>query len=179
LPRRVAADRVEPFLSLVQALQNRKVRFVLIGVAGANYYAHAATVVFTTQDRDLFLPPDPGNLEAAVQVCSNLGLSLWSGDEPLDTPRDRWLAERIVERRALVRASDGRGLDVDLTLVMAGFEFETVWAERRIFIAQGVEVPVARLAHIVESKAATGREKDRLFLATHADALRQLLSRKD
>ena len=28
---------------------------------------------------------------------------------------------------------------------------------------------------IIRSKAATGREKDRLFLATHAEALRQML----
>jgi hypothetical protein len=34
--------------------------------------------------------------------------------------------------------------------------------------------PRARLRHIVESKAAAGRDKDRLFLATHEEALRQL-----
>ena len=45
----------------------------------------------------------------------------------------------------------------------------------RMFVVDGVEIPVARLTHIVESKAAAGREKDRLFLATHAEALRQLL----
>jgi hypothetical protein len=40
---------------------------------------------------------------------------------------------------------------------------------------EGVEVPVARLRHIVDSKAAVGRPKDRLFLATHEEALRHLL----
>jgi len=39
------------------------------------------------------------------------------------------------------------------------------------------DVPVARLRHIVESKAAAGRPKDRLFLATHEEALRDLLRR--
>ena len=39
----------------------------------------------------------------------------------------------------------------------------------------GVEIPVARLSHIVRSKTAAGRDKDRLFLATHADSLRQML----
>jgi hypothetical protein len=34
---------------------------------------------------------------------------------------------------------------------------------------------VARLRDIVASKAAAGREKDRLFLAAHADALRSLM----
>ena len=41
---------------------------------------------------------------------------------------------------------------------------------------EGAAIPVARLAHIVESKAATGREKDRLFLATHREALENVLS---
>jgi hypothetical protein len=36
-----------------------------------------------------------------------------------------------------VRATDGRGLDVDFTMVMAGFDFETVFAERRAL--HGVE----------------------------------------
>jgi hypothetical protein len=61
------------------------------------------------------------------------GLDLLCGQEPLDRPRDRALAERVVANRALVRATDGAGLDVDLTLVMAGFDFDTVWAERRVF----------------------------------------------
>jgi len=38
---------------------------------------------------------------------------------------------------------------------------------------------VARLLHIVTSKHATGRNKDRLFLATHREALEQLLRRDE
>ena len=44
---------------------------------------------------------------------------------------------------------------------------------------RGVEVPVARLIHIVTSKHAAGRDKDKLFLATHREALEQLLKRND
>jgi hypothetical protein len=58
---------------------------------------------------------------------------------------------------------------------MAGFDFEAVWNERRTFEVDGVSVPVARLLHIVRSKEAADRDKDRLFLATHAEALKQLL----
>lgn len=167
-----------PFEQVVAALNGRGVRFVLIGLSGANYYATSGASLFVTADRDLYLPPDPANVLAAWAACDSLGLELWSGREPLDKPRDRPLAETIVARQALVRASDGRGLEIDLTLVMTGFEFESVWSERRVFRAEGVEIPVARLRHIVESKAAAGRPKDRLFLATHEHALRELL-RKD
>jgi hypothetical protein len=43
----------------------------------------------------------------------------------------------------------------------------------------GVEVPVARLSHVVRPKAAAGRPQDLLFLATHEEALRDLLKRED
>jgi len=90
---------------------------------------------------------------------------------------DRVLAEQVVSRRALVRA-DGHGLVVDLSVVMAGFTFDDVWSRRRIFKVGRVAVPVASLKDIVASKAAAGRPKDRLFLATHEEALRELGRRR-
>jgi hypothetical protein len=146
----------------------------VIGVWGANYHAHSAGVIFTTEDRDLFLPPDAPNELRAWRACRREAFDLWCGDEPLGEPLDSFLAEQVVSRRALVRAH-GNDLLIDLTLVMAGFEFEDVWARRRTFKVQGVDVPVAALSDIVASKAAAGRPKDQLFLATHEDALRQLL----
>jgi hypothetical protein len=170
---------VAEFVTLVRAMHERDVRFVLIGVWGANLFATTAGTLFTTEDRDLFLPLDPDNLLRAWDACEAAGLALWSGNEPLDRPHDRFVADAVIARRALVRATDESGLQVDLTLVMAGFDFDTVWNDRRIFVVDGEQIPVARLAYIVKSKAAAGREKDRLFLATHAAALKQLLGSGD
>jgi hypothetical protein len=147
----------------------------VIGVGEANYWAHAGGVVFKTDDRDLFLPLEPDNLVRAWAACEALDFELWLGNEPPDKPRDKWLADRIVAQRALTRATAPDGTQVDLTLVMKGFEFETVWAERRVFLVDGVEIPAARLLHIVTSKQAAARPKDQLFLTTHKDALEQLL----
>lgn len=154
-------------------------RYVLIGVSGANFYAPKAGGRFVTDDYDLFLPSDPENLVQAWAACDDAHLELWLTEEPLDRPRDRWLAERIVERRALTRVTGPDDLKVDFTLVMKGYDFETVWKERRMFLVEGVEVPTARLTHIVASKQAAGRPKDQLFLATHLDALEQLLKQQD
>lgn len=163
------------FAPLARALAEREVRYLLIGVCGANLHAHSAGVVFTTQDRDVFLPPDPGNLLRAWQTCEACGLELFSAGGTLDRPRDVTLAGRALERLASTSATDGDELQVDLTLQMAGFAFDEAWRERVVFRLADVEVPVARLMHIVASKAALGRHKDRLFLATHAEALRELL----
>lgn len=177
LPPRYPQVAVEPLAKVVAALTERNVRFVLIGVAGANYYAESAGAIFATEDRDLFLPSDADNLVRCWAACATVGLELFSDREPLDQPHDRWLAERVVARRALTRAM-GEELRIDLSLVMKGFDFETVWAERRVFVVDGVDVPVARLRHIVESKHVAGRDKDRLFLATHREALEALLRKE-
>jgi hypothetical protein len=169
---------VEPFPRLVAALRRAHVQFVLIGVGGANLWARSGHAVFTTVDFDLFVPHDPANQLRIWKVCDALGLELWCGDEPLDRPRDRKIATHITRARALVRATDARGLEVDFTQVMAGYRFSTVWAARRSFLVEGVRVPVARLTQIVRSKALAGRPKDRLFLATHAEALDSLIARR-
>lgn len=109
---------------LARAFNDRHVRYVVIGVGGANYWAHSAGVVFTTQDRDVFLPPDTDNLVAAWSACEAAGFELWLVNEPLDRPRDRWLADRVIQRRALTRAMSATNLQVDLTLVMKGFDFD-------------------------------------------------------
>ena len=168
----------DPFLYVVEELTRAGVRFVLIGVAGANHYALSASTIFTTEDYDLFVPADADNSLLAWRVCESLGFELWCGDEPLDRPRDVFIAEQIVARRALVRV-EGEGLLADLTMVMAGFDFDPVWRERRTFKIGDVEVPVARLGQIVASKAAAGRPKDRLFLATHEESLRELLEAEE
>jgi len=173
--RASALSAVDGFERLVERLHREGVRFVVIGLSGANYYARSARALFVTHDRDLFLPADSDNTLAAWRACEALNLDLFCGDEPLDRPRDRLLAERVVAHQALTSATDGAGLDVEFTFVMAGFDFERVWKRRRVFRVGEVEIPVARLAHIVESKRRAGRDKDRLFLATHAEALRDLM----
>lgn len=164
-----------PYAPLARALADRAVRYLLIGISGANMYAPAGQPRFLTEDFDLFLPPDAPNLLRAWEACDAVDLDLWLQDEPLERPRDLWLAEQVLARRALTRITGPEDLKVDLTLVMKGFEFDEVWAERRTFAIDGIDVPTARLLHIVTSKQAAGRPKDQLFLATHQDALEQLL----
>lgn len=169
---------MDPLNRLAQALHANGVRFVVIGVSGVNYYARTSGTLFTTRDYDLFLPPDPENVLRAWQSCQELDLSLWAGDEPLDSPRDLQLAQAVVARRAATTATGDEDFQIDLSFEMAGFEFEAVWQDRRVFSAEGVEIPVARLNDIVKSKANVGRPKDRLFLASHEHALNELLQRE-
>lgn len=160
---------------LLRSLGGHGVRFVTIGVWGVNLYAKDVSFAFVTRDLDLFLPRDPENLVEAWAACEEVGLELRAGSEPLDQPHDLFVARAVVSRAALTRATDGKDFEVDLTMVMGGFDFEAVWAEHRTFTVHDIEVPVARLTHIVQSKAAAGRPKDRLFLETHKEMLADLI----
>lgn len=170
---------IHPFATLAAAFERHEVRYLLIGVSAANLYAPSGQAIFTTEDIDVFLPPDPDNLLRTWSACEDADLELWLANEPLEQPRDRHLALQVVDHGALTHATGADDLMIDLSLVMTGFTFDAVWPHRRMFRIDGVGVPVARLRHIIESKHATGRDKDRLFLATHRDALEQLLRRSD
>jgi hypothetical protein len=72
-------------------------------VSGANLYAPSCQAVFTTDDIDLFLPPHSDNLVHAWTACELMSMVLSAGSQPLETPRDRRLTDRVVERRAVTR----------------------------------------------------------------------------
>lgn len=169
----------DPYLTILRAFAEASIRFVVIGVYGANYYASATDALFTTDDLDLFLPLDPENTLSAWQGCRQLGYELESGREPLGEPLDAWLAERVVQQRATVGAHGPYGVRVDLTYTMGDFAFDEVWRERRTFRVEEVTVPVASLRRIVESKRRAGRAKDLLFLTSHAESLKGLLARSE
>ncbi len=53
------------YADILVRLVHEGVRFVVIGVGAINYYAGTGRGLFSTQDRDLFLPPDARNLLSA------------------------------------------------------------------------------------------------------------------
>ena len=54
-----------PFTALAGAVSAAGVRYLVIGVWGASYYAPSGNAMFMTCDRDFFLPADPDNLHEA------------------------------------------------------------------------------------------------------------------
>ena len=114
------------FIDACRALTRDGVRFVVIGVWGANYYARSAGATLSTNDLDLFVPPDAPNLLLAWRACQSVGFTLWAGDEPLDSPQTSEVANAVVARRTLTTAMNGAGAEIDLTMIMTGFTFAEV-----------------------------------------------------
>jgi len=52
---------MDPYAQILSRLFQAGIRFVVIGVGGANYYSRGGQTLFATQDSDIFLPSDPQN----------------------------------------------------------------------------------------------------------------------
>jgi hypothetical protein len=101
----------EPFLRLVAALRTSDVRFVVIGVSAANYYARSASEIFATQERDLFIAPDAANLLAAGVAHLLFAARSWpmgynAGQLPTSQAARSDLGEAAVRPRSSIRWPD-------------------------------------------------------------------------
>ncbi len=167
--------RPGPLLRALDRLARAKVDFLLIGVHAINHYAPDASAAYATQDCDILLRPDSGNLAKALRALGAAGYRLEAGGEPLP-PADPLLIRRLLERRALVTARKPGSLPIDLALEAAGLPYAGCARRRRMFRACGVRLPVAALADLIRSKRLSGREKDRAFLRLYEARLREWLA---
>lgn len=160
---------------LFRALNQARVRYLVIGVGGADLHAEKYRARFHTNDLDLFLPPDAANLVACWLACEDAGLSLVCDGDSLDSPRDLWLARRVVSSRSLTTARDEGVVPIDLTLVMGSLDFEDVWLRRGPGYLDGVAVDLARMSDIVASKREANRAKDSAFLEQNRAVIERIL----
>jgi hypothetical protein len=118
------------------------VKYLFIGKSGAILLGFPDT----TQDADVYLEKSPENGARAVNALRELGFEL-----------DERQATEIRTGKDFVQLKNGP-FDLDLIFAPDGIEtFEEAWSHR-------VEVegfPVCSLDHIIASKAATNRVKDR------------------
>jgi hypothetical protein len=125
-----------------EAFARHGVRYLFIGKSGAILLGFPDT----TQDADLFVARDPDNGRAVVGALRELGFSLTETQ-----------AVEIVRGKDFVQLKNGP-FDLDLVFAPDGIEtFEEAWSRR-------IEVegfPVCHPDHIIASKAATGRAKDK------------------
>lgn len=173
----VVHDRPAPSgrARLFRALNQARVRYLVIGVGGADLHAEKYKARFHTNDLDIFLPGDAANLVGCWRACEDAGMTLWCNGEPLDTPRDLWLARRVVSWRSLTTARAEDIVPTDLTLVMGSLDFEDVWLRRGPGYPDGVGVDLARMSDIVASKREANRAKDIAFLAQNRALIERIL----
>ncbi len=168
---------VNPYIAIIGKLRRKRAHFVLVGVFAINHYASGPALAFSTLDCDILVEPDPKNLLNALLVLQADGYYLESNGEPLDTP-DLWLAKRIIRNKASVAATKDKAAQIDILTGVAGYSFSELYADRRLFKAGRTSVPVASLAHLIESKKICGRKKDLEFLRIYEAQLGRLENKR-
>lgn len=156
---------VSGFAQALVALTNGGVRFVVVGVGGINFYARTPAQAFATLDLDALLAPSVANLGRALRILAALGYAFEAAGEPFADFDDETILRRVVERGANVSAIHPEAGQIDLLTSVSGFDYAGLEADAHGFEIAGAQVRVGRLEKLLASKAASGRAKDRAFLA--------------
>lgn len=150
----------DPYLAVLQRFNRLGVRYVVIGMAGINYYAKSPAEAFASMDYDLFVDPTLRNVGQALQGLRALGFQLATAEGPF---RDDAVKQLVRDQRTVV-ATTPDGLMVELLLKVSGYPFSELARDAATFTVRGVPVRVGRLRKLLRSKYLAGRPKDRQFL---------------
>ena len=150
----------DPYAELIDNFNRRGVRYVVIGMAGINYYASDARGVFSTQDFDIFVMPAMPNIKKAIAVFQELGYSVMADEREISGIS----IKDIVRQKHTIVATDAYGIMFELLLAISGYTFSQIEEDAAVFDAGGIPIKVAKLNKLLMSKKIAGRDKDRLFL---------------
>jgi hypothetical protein len=162
-----------PFAEALLALARAGSDFVVVGVAGINFYARDASGVVVTADLDLLLPPRVEALRAALAALARAGFEFEAGGEPFPDLEDDTVLGRLIERGASLTALGPEGARVDLMLSVKGYRFDELAGDAERFRVGDLEIRVGRLEKLLRAKELSDRPKDREFLRLFAARLRE------
>ncbi len=131
------------------AMESSGADYVWMGLSAAS--AHGATLV--SYDFDFFVRPEAEHLERARMAFRRIGLT--------DTKEGVPAADLIAWGAVVTFIDPYGGPVVDLTNEISGPSFDEVWAQGVLRDVRGSQIRIASLRHILQSKIAADREKDR------------------
>ena len=157
------------YLDLFRALQEQKVRYLVVGGVAVNLHGIGRLTV----DVDLMLALDAQNLERFVSVARRFPLKpvipVKLEDFADAAKVNEWIEKKGMLAFAL-RSADPATPTVDI-LVKPIVPFDEAWARRVQRAVENVAIPIAAIEDIIRLKTGTGRQKDEADIK----ALRQLL----
>jgi predicted nucleotidyltransferase len=164
----------DPYTDILSRFNRNGVKYVIVGMAGINYYAENAQATFATQDFDIFIKPTISNVKKAMSILKESGYNL-SYDKKGVEPA---CAKDIVKKKNTVLATDPYGVAFELILAVSGYNFNQMLEDSTIFIVGKTPVKVGKLTKLLLSKRIAGRKKDRLFLRRYEMLLKEKCHRE-
>jgi hypothetical protein len=165
-----------PQYELITALQRARVRHLLVGAAGANYWAQDGSQAFSLPSHEFLVEPDPRALRAAWTALQQLGYTLRERTERIADALALGFAESVVrEGRDTTGYRMRDRMLVEIHTAFRGATFDELWAARRTFRAGELELDVARLGHILDELWTRNRHYDHLIVSTWSQGMHDLL----
>ncbi len=65
------------YIEFIKCLTTQKVKYIVTGVSGINYYADNASQIIFTQDYDIFIKPTLNNLKKTLDILKKLKFSIY------------------------------------------------------------------------------------------------------
>jgi predicted nucleotidyltransferase len=150
----------DPFRTVTERFNQQGVRYVVVGMAGINYYAKNPAELFGTLDYDIFLDPRLSNVEKALRSVRELGFTIGTSSGLF---KSGMITEIVRDRKTLI-ATTTEGIMIELLLQVSGYPFSELARDATTVTVDGVPIKVGKLSKLIESKRLAGREKDKAFL---------------
>jgi hypothetical protein len=165
------AERPYDPAAIIGALQNRSVRFVVVG--GIAAIAHGSPL--PTEHVDVTPDASADNLEALAAALVDLGAKLQTAEGPIDFPID----PRLLAGNTFWTLTTSAG-DLDLCFEPAGTRgYDDLRRDAlELDLGSGAPVLVASLVDVIRSKEAAGRPKDRAQLPALRETLDAVRARE-
>jgi len=159
----------DPYAELLARLNRLRVEYLVVGMAGINYYAASAREAFATQDFDIFVNPTISNVHKALSVLTKLGYDIAVNAKRLDKAG----VKDAVSHEKTIVASNPYGILFELILSVSGYTFAQMACDARVFTSGKTPIKVAQLQKLLRSKKLAGRKKDMLFLERYEILLKE------
>ncbi len=160
---------------LLRAFGAAEIRYVLVGIAGANCWARDGSLVASHATHEIVVEPVADTLTKALCILREQGYTLREDFTRLPDPLPEDFARDVA---ASLRSTSAYRLR-DQTLVrihttIPGFTFEDLWREHRTFRVGDLQLQVARLRHILASMNERNTGTDRLAVARWSQGMHDL-----
>ncbi|OGW84455.1 MAG: hypothetical protein A3C35_02900 [Omnitrophica bacterium RIFCSPHIGHO2_02_FULL_46_11] len=153
----------DPYTAVINRFNQTGVRYVVVGLAGINYYAKNPAETFGTLDYDLFIEPTLANVRKVIAHLQDMKFDIGTKTGVLNAVKEKDL-KRIIREGTTLIATTSDGLMIEVLLKISGFLFAELERDAATFTVHGIPVRVGRLSKLLESKRIANRPKDRQFL---------------
>lgn len=150
----------DPYSTVIDHFNRNSVCYVIVGMAGINYYASNASEVFITSDFDILIKPTLSNVRKTIKIMEKLGFQIGTAAGLFKYGE----LKNLVRNQQTIVGTTTDGIMVELLLRVSGYSFTEMEADSNVFTARDTPIRVGKLAKLLNSKRIADRPKDRQFL---------------